>query len=51
MKAAPLTTRPDFPLMTQSDLVSFFHLQMPRWLFSHLKCSFISIIPLEISIK
>ena len=35
MKAAPLTTRPNFPLMTQSDIVSFFHLQMPRWLFSH----------------
>ena len=35
MKAAPLTTRPDFPLMTQSDIVSFFHLQMPRWHFSH----------------
>ena len=37
MKAAPLTTRPDFPLITQSDIVSFFHLQMPRWLFSHSK--------------
>ncbi len=35
MKAAPLTSRPDFPLMTQADIVSFFHLQMPRWLFSH----------------
>lgn len=35
MKAAPLTTRPDFPLMTQTDIVSFFHLQIPRWLFSH----------------
>ena len=37
MKAAPMTTRPDFPLMTQADIVSFFHLQMPRWLFSHKK--------------
>lgn len=43
MKAAPLTTRPDFPLMTQSDIVSFFHLQMPRWLFSHPKYSSLSL--------
>lgn len=35
MKAAPMTLRPNFPLMTQADIVSFFHLQMPRWLFTH----------------
>lgn len=26
--------RPEFPLMKQSDIVSFYHLQMPRWLFT-----------------
>ena len=35
MKAAPMNIRPSFPLMTQADIVSYFHLQMPRWLFSH----------------
>lgn len=34
MKAADLNTHPDFRLMRQSDIVSFYHLQMPRWLFS-----------------
>ncbi len=33
MKAAPLTCRPDFRLMTQNDIQSYYHLQMPRWLF------------------
>lgn len=35
MKAAKSDTRPNFRLMKQTDIVSFFHLQMPRWLFSH----------------
>lgn len=34
MKAAELSVHPDFRLMRQSDIVSFYHLQMPRWLFS-----------------
>ena len=33
MKAATLTNRPGFSLMRQSDIQSFYHLQMPRWLF------------------
>lgn len=37
MKAAKTDARPNFKLMKQSDIVSFFHLQMPRWLFSHEK--------------
>lgn len=34
MKAAPLKTRPTFPLMKQTDIQNAFHLQMPRWLFT-----------------
>ena len=34
MKAAPMTTRPSFPLMKQGDIQSICHLQMPRWLFT-----------------
>ena len=33
MKAATLSNRPSYKLMKQSDIVSFYHLQMPRWLF------------------
>ena len=33
MKAATLSKRPGFSLMRQSDVQSFYHLQMPRWLF------------------
>ena len=33
MKAAPISVKPDFELMTQKDIVTFYHLQMPRWLF------------------
>ena len=43
MKAAPLENRPNFPLMTQADIVSFYHLQMPRWLFSHEKYKSLSL--------
>lgn len=43
MKAAKTDSRPDFPLMKQSDIVSFFHLQMPRWLFSHEKYKSLSL--------
>lgn len=43
MKAAPMTARPNFPLMTQADIVSFYHLQMPRWLFSHPKYKTLSL--------
>ncbi len=34
MKAAPMTQKPTFPLMKQSDIQSIYHLQMPRWLFT-----------------
>ena len=34
MKAAPMKTRPAFPLMKQTDIQNAFHLQMPRWLFT-----------------
>lgn len=34
MKAAKLTTHPDFRLMRQTDVQSVWHMQMPRWLFS-----------------
>lgn len=30
-------THPGFPLMKQGDIVSFYHLQMPRWLFTESK--------------
>lgn len=43
MKAADMGTRPSFPLMKQNDVVSFFHLQMPRWLFSHEKYKVLSL--------
>lgn len=43
MKAAPMTARPNFPLITQADIVSFYHLQMPRWLFSHPKYKTLSL--------
>lgn len=43
MKAALMTARPNFPLMTQADIVSFYHLQMPRWLFSHPKYKTLSL--------
>jgi len=33
MKAAPLSSKPGFTLMKQTDVQSFYHLQMPRWLF------------------
>jgi len=33
MKAATLSSRPSFMLMKQTDIQSFYHLQMPRWLF------------------
>lgn len=33
MRAATLSSRPSFKLMTQNDIQSFYHLQMPRWLF------------------
>lgn len=34
MRAAPLTQRPDFQLMKQDDVQNFYHLQVPRWLFT-----------------
>lgn len=37
MKAENMTLHPGFPLMKQSDIVSFYHLQMPRWLFTESK--------------
>lgn len=37
MKAENVTLHPGFPLMKQGDIVSFYHLQMPRWLFTESK--------------
>lgn len=34
MRAAEMKERPDFPLMRQTDIQSFYHMQMPRWLFT-----------------
>jgi len=34
MKATPMTQRPDFSLLKQTDIQAFYHLQMPRWLFT-----------------
>ena len=34
MKAATLPDRPDFSLMKLNDVISYYHLQMPRWLFA-----------------
>ena len=34
MKAAPMTSKPSFPLMKQGDIQNIYHLQMPRWLFT-----------------
>lgn len=33
MKAASIPNKPRFKLMTQTDIQSFYHMQMPRWLF------------------
>ena len=33
MKPATLPQRPTFALMKLTDVISFYHLQMPRWLF------------------
>lgn len=33
MRAVELSKRPSFGLMKQNDVVSFYHMQMPRWLF------------------
>ena len=33
MKETKLSKRPEYRLLKQSDAISFFHMQMPRWLF------------------
>lgn len=43
MKAAELSKHPKFELMKQSDIVSFYHMQMPRWLFAHSKYKVLSL--------
>ena len=43
MKAATLSNRPSYKLMKQSDIVSFYHLQMPRWLFCDKKYKALSL--------
>lgn len=43
MKAVNLSKRPSFSLMKQSDVVSFYHMQMPRWLFLHSKYKSLSL--------
>lgn len=42
-KNADTELRPDFALMTLSDTISFFHMQMPRWLFSTPRCAAMSL--------
>ena len=44
MKATPMTQRPSFSLLKQTDIQAFYHLQMPRWLFTD---SRFSSLPLE----
>jgi len=39
MKAATLPNKPGFNLMKQTDIQSFYHMQMPRWLFFDKKYS------------
>lgn len=43
MKAVPLTDRPAKGLMKQTDVQNFYHLQMPRWLFSDDKYTALSL--------
>ena len=43
MKACELIDHPNFGLMKQSDVVSFYHMQMPRWLFADTKYSAMSL--------
>ena len=43
MKKVKLNNHPDYRLMKQSDVVSFFHLQMPRWLFCDPKYNHLSL--------
>ena len=43
MKAVKLQNHPNYKLMKQSDVVSFFHLQMPRWLFFDPKYNHLSL--------
>jgi len=33
VKAAPMTNRPKFNLMKQTDILLFYHIQIPRWMF------------------
>ena len=33
VKAAPMTNRPEFNLMKQTDILLFYHIQIPRWMF------------------
>jgi len=37
MKEPKLNNRPEYRLLKQSDAISFFHMQMPRWLFCDAK--------------
>jgi hypothetical protein len=43
MKEPKLSKRPDYRLLKQSDVVSFFHMQMPRWLFCDIKYALLSL--------
>lgn len=43
MRAAEISIHPKFDLMKQSDILSFYHMQMPRWLFAHSKYKTISL--------
>ena len=43
MKATPMTKRPSFTLLKQTDIQAFYHLQMPRWLFSDIRYSSLSL--------
>ena len=43
MRAATMKERPSFQLMRQTDVQSIYHMQMPRWLFSDLRYSDMSL--------
>ena len=43
MKGTNLTKRPTYKLLGQSDTISFFHMQMPHWLFCDTKYTSLSL--------
>ena len=43
MKEPQLNKKPDYRLLKQSDAITFFHMQMPRWLFCDAKYTLLSL--------